>query len=159
MIVLRAEALIRPVVKYNIGASIYIVPRDIGNRSSCTVSAQFDIDGLGPKLSTNCLMWTMRDLSDIFLITKDDLAQLDRFGEVCRNLVRAIHTSKNPIQSMYCRTRFAMWRRDRSRSFRTFPYTRDAHERVRTARGYPKCRHTNGVASRNISGVLPTASW
>lgn len=56
----------------------------------------FDIDGLGPKIIDQLLdVGLMRDLSDIFLITKDDLAQLDRFGEKsAENLVRAINTSK-----------------------------------------------------------------
>lgn len=56
----------------------------------------FDIDGMGPKIVDQLLdVGIVSDLADIFAIKKDDIAQLERFGEKsAENLVNAIASAK-----------------------------------------------------------------
>lgn len=56
----------------------------------------FDIDGMGPKIIDQLLdVGLIRDLADIFSLSRDALAQLDRFGEKsAENLIDAINKAK-----------------------------------------------------------------
>ncbi|NMB48705.1 NAD-dependent DNA ligase LigA [Candidatus Kuenenbacteria bacterium] len=57
----------------------------------------FDIDGLGPKILDQLLASDLiKDAADIFILTKDDLAPLERFAEKSAdNLINAIATARH----------------------------------------------------------------